>query len=248
MGETRRGGYAERAVVDADWLVPAPDRLSTADTMALGTAGLAAMLGIVELERSGVGPEAGPVLVTGASGGVGSLAVLMLAGLGYDVCAATGGGQNEAHLRDLGAQTVIDRGQLGRTSRPLESETWAGCIDAVGGHLLSTVLGRLSYGGAVAAVGLAAGSSMEASLIPFLLRGVRLVGIDSVMQPYAARVAAWERIVDAVATEKLSLVTATCSLEEVPSVAADVLRGQVRGRYVVDLDPSPTADGSVDTQ
>ncbi len=236
VGEIRWGGYATRARVKADWLVPLPDGLSTRDAMAVGTAGLTAMLAVSALEAHGLRPEKGEVLVTGAAGGVGSVATAILGSLGYAVAAVTGRPETEDYLRDLGASRIVPRADLSETiKRPLESETWAGCVDAVGGAMLGRVLGQMRYGGSVAAVGLAGGAQLPATVVPFLLRAVNLLGIDSVSQPYDARVAAWGRIATDLPMDKLRAMIRPARLDDLPQLGADILKGQVRGRVVVDV-------------
>lgn len=236
VGEAHWGGYAQKARVKADWLVPLPEGLTTRQAMAIGTAGLAAMLALLALEGHGLTPEGGPVLVTGAAGGVGSIATAFLANLGYEVAAVTGRPGAAEYLTGLGASRIIAREELGETvKRPLESETWAGCIDAVGGAMLARVLGQIKYGGSVAAVGLAGGTALPASMIPFLLRNVSLLGIDSVMQPYAARVRAWDRLVRDLPVEVLEATVHAATLADLPRLGAEILKGQVQGRVVVDV-------------
>ncbi|MGB0251979.1 MAG: oxidoreductase, partial [Paracoccaceae bacterium] len=192
VGEVHWGGYAQKARVNADWLVPLPSGLSSRQAMAVGTAGFTAMLAVTALEDHGLKPDQGPVLVTGAAGGVGSVATAILANLGYEVAAVTGRPETEEYLRALGATQIVPREEINETvKRPLERETWAGCVDAVGGDMLARVLGQMKYGGSVSAVGLAGGAGLPATVIPFLLRGVNLLGIDSVMQPYDNRLRAW---------------------------------------------------------
>ena len=236
VGEVHWGGYATRARVRADWLVPLPQGLTTRQAMAVGTAGLAAMLAVQALEDHGLTPARGEVLVTGAAGGVGSVAVALLAQAGYRVAAVTGRPETEAYLRDLGAARIIPRADLAETvKRPLEAETWAGCIDAVGGAMLARVLGQLKYGASVAALGMAGGSALPASVIPFLLRGVNLLGIDSVLQPYAARQRAWARLARDLPLDKLEAMIVPATLADLPALGAAILQGQVKGRVVVDL-------------
>ena len=235
VGEVHWGGFATRARVKADWLVPLPAGLTTRAAMAVGTAGLTAMLAVLALEQHGLTPP-GEVLVTGAAGGVGSIAVALLARLGYQVAAVTGRPETEPYLRDLGATRIIPRADLAETvKRPLEAETWAGCIDAVGGPMLARILGQMRYGASVASVGLAGGSGLPASVIPFLLRGVNLLGIDSVQKPYAGRQEAWSRIARDLDLTKLAAMTTTISLADLPKYGADILQGRVKGRVVVDL-------------
>ncbi|WP_417248740.1 acryloyl-CoA reductase [Celeribacter sp.] len=236
VGEVHWGGYAEKARVKADWLVPLPDGLSTRDAMAVGTAGFTAMLAVMALEDHGLTPDKGPVLVTGAAGGVGSVATAILGNLGYEVAAVTGRPEQADYLKSLGATTIVPRGDINETvKRPLESETWAGCVDAVGGEMLARVLGQMKYGGSVAAVGLAGGAGLPASVIPFLLRGVNLLGIDSVMKPFEARKRAWARLAHDLPMEKLSAMIHPATLSDLPELGAAILKGGVKGRVVVDV-------------
>ncbi len=236
VGEARWGGYAERARVDGAMLVHLPDTISTRAAMAIGTAGYTAMLAVLALEDHGLEPGQGPVLVTGAAGGVGSVATAILSKLGYTVAAVTGRPEQEGYLRDLGATEIVPRADLAETvKRPLESETWAGCIDAVGGAMLARVLGQMKYGASVAAVGLAGGVSLPATVIPFLLRGVNLLGIDSVMRPLADRERAWARLARDLPMDKLEAMVVPATLDDLPRLGADILNGQVRGRVVVDV-------------
>lgn len=236
VGEVQWGGYAQKASVDGDGLVPLPAGLSTRAAMAVGTAGFTAMLAVLALERHGLTPSAGEILVTGAAGGVGSLAVALLARLGYQVAASTGRAEAHDYLKSLGAVTVIDRASFAEPAkRPLEGERWAGCIDSVGGNTLARVLAQTRYGGSVAAVGLAGGSKLEHTVIPFLLRGINLLGIDSVMCPIPRRLEAWGRITRDLPLEKLDALTEVVGLEEVPRIAAQILQGRIRGRIVVDV-------------
>ncbi|MCF1709435.1 oxidoreductase [Tabrizicola sp. J26] len=236
VGEVHWGGYAQKARVRADWLVTLPDGLTARQAMAVGTAGLTAMLAIQALEDHGLTPANGEVLVTGAAGGVGSVAVAILAALGYTVAAVTGRPETEAYLCYLGASRIIPRADLAETvKRPLESETWAGCIDAVGGAMLARVLGQMKYGASVAAVGLAGGTGLPASVIPFLLRGVNLLGIDSVMKPYPDRLRGWERIADHLPKDRLDAMTRPATLTDLPALGAAILQGRVQGRVVVDV-------------
>ena len=236
VGEVHWGGYAQKARVKADWLVPLPEGLTTRQAMAVGTAGFTAMLAVMALEDHGLTPAQGEVLVTGAAGGVGSVAVALLAHLGYAVAAVTGRPETEGYLRDLGASRIVPRADLAETvKRPLESETWAGCVDAVGGAMLARVLGQMKYGASVAAVGLAGGAGLPATVIPFLLRGVNLLGIDSVMKPYDARLRAWGRIAQDLPMEKLEAMIHPATLADLPALGAQILQGGVQGRVVVDL-------------
>ena len=216
--------------------MPLPAALSTRDAMAVGTAGLTAMLAVIALEDHGVTPDKGEVLVTGAAGGVGSVATAILAHLGFQVAAVTGRPETEPYLRRLGATRIIAREDLAETvKRPLESETWAGCVDAVGGAMLARVLGQMKYDGAVAAVGLAGGAGLPATVIPFLLRGVNLLGIDSVMRPYAQRIRAWDRIAADLPMDKLAAMIHPAGLSDLPELGRAILKGQVQGRVVVDV-------------
>ena len=236
VGEVHWGGYAEKARVKADWLVPLPPGLTTRQSMAIGTAGLTAMLALQALEDHGLTPSNGEVLVTGAAGGVGSVAVALLAQAGYQVAAVTGRPETATYLRDLGASRIIPRAELAETvKRPLEAETWAGCIDAVGGAMLARVLGQLKYGASVASVGLAGGSALPASVIPFLLRGVNILGIDSVTKPFADRQKAWARLARDLDLAKLEAMILPATLTDLPVLGAAILQGQVKGRVVVDL-------------
>ncbi len=236
VGEVHWGGYAEKARVKADWLVPLPEGVSTRHAMAVGTAGFTAMLAVMALEDHGLTPEKGEVLVTGAAGGVGSVATAILSGLGYEVAAVTGRPETEGYLKGLGASRVVAREELAETvKRPLEAETWAGCVDAVGGAMLARVLGQMKYGASVAAVGLAGGAGLPATVVPFLLRGVNLLGIDSVMQPFENRQVAWERIARELPMEKLEPMVHPATLADLPKLGADILKGQVKGRVVVDV-------------
>lgn len=236
VGEAHWGGYAQKARVKADWLVPLPEGLDTRQAMAVGTAGFTAMLSVMALEDHGLVPGNGPVLVTGAAGGVGSVAVAILAALGHEVAGVTGRPDTAEYLKSLGATQIVAREELNETvKRPLESETWAGCIDAVGGEMLARVLGQMKYGGSVAAVGLAGGAGLPATVIPFLLRGVNLLGIDSVMQPYDNRLRAWQRIGKGLPLSKLEDMVVPATLSDLPKLGADILNGQVRGRVVVDV-------------
>jgi acrylyl-CoA reductase (NADPH) len=236
VGEVHWGGYAEKARVRADWLVPLPEGLTTRQAMAVGTAGLTAMLAIMALEGHGLRLGQGPVLVTGAAGGVGSVATAVLAELGHEVAAVTGRPESEAYLKGLGAARLVPRAELAETvKRPLESETWAGCVDAVGGAMLARVLGQMRYGASVAAVGLAGGAALPATVIPFILRGVNLLGIDSVMQPYPNRLRAWERIARDLAVERMEAMVRPAALADLPALGAAILKGQVQGRVVVDV-------------
>jgi len=236
VGEAHWGGYSQKARVKADWLVPLPAGLNTRQAMAVGTAGFTAMLAVMALEDHGLEKDHGPVLVTGAAGGVGSVATAILANLGYEVAGVTGRPETAEYLKSLGATQIVAREELNETvKRPLEGETWAGCVDAVGGAMLARVLGQMKYGTSVAAVGLAGGTGLPATVIPFLLRGVNLLGIDSVMQPYDNRVRAWQRIAKDLPMEKLEQMIQPAKLSDLPKLGADILKGQVKGRVVVDV-------------
>jgi acrylyl-CoA reductase (NADPH) len=236
VGEAYWGGYSEKARVKADWLVPLPEGLTTRAAMAVGTAGFTAMLAVMALEDHGLTPEKGEVLVTGAAGGVGSVATAILAAKGYQVAGVTGRPETADYLTALGATRVVARDEINETvKRPLEAETWAGCVDAVGGPMLARVLGQMKYGGSVAAVGLAGGAGLPATVIPFLLRGVNLLGIDSVMRPYDDRVRAWAAIASDLPMDKLEAMVQPATLADLPDLGAAILKGQIKGRVVVDL-------------
>ncbi len=234
VGEAHWGGYAQKARVKADWLVPLPKGITTRQAMAVGTAGFTAMLAVMALEDHGI--KDGPVLVTGAAGGVGSVATAILANLGHQVAAVTGRPETAEYLKGLGATQIVAREELNETTkRPLEAETWGGCVDAVGGEMLARVLGQMQYGASVAAVGLAGGAGLPATVIPFLLRGVNLLGIDSVMQPYDNRLRAWDRIAKDLPMDKLEAMVKPATLSDLPGLGRDILKGQVQGRVVVDV-------------
>lgn len=236
VGEVHWGGLGQKARVKADWLVPLPAGLSTKQAMAVGTAGFTSMLCVDALEQHGLSPDKGEVLVTGGAGGVGSVAIAILGKRGYTVVTSTGRRAEEDFLTALGAAEVIDRTDLSEAEiRPLERERWAGCVDTVAGKTLSTVLAQMKYGGSVAACGLAGGNLLETTVLPFLLRGVNILGIDSVMQPADNRARIWQRIADDLPLDKLDALTRTVPLGEVPALAKSILKGQVRGRTVVDV-------------
>ncbi|WP_425098539.1 MDR family oxidoreductase [Tropicibacter sp. S64] len=237
VGEAHWGGYAQKARVKADWLVPLPEGLDARAAMAVGTAGFTAMLAVMALQDHGMTPGDGPVLVTGAAGGVGSVAVAILANLGFEVAAVTGRAEQAEYLRGLGASEIVPREELTEVTRkPLESERWSGCVDAVAGAMLGRVLKQMKYGSSVAAIGLAGGAAIDGALItPFILRGVNLLGIDSVMQPYDNRVRAWQRIASDLPMDKLEAMIQPATLADLPQLGADILKGQVRGRVVVDV-------------
>jgi acrylyl-CoA reductase (NADPH) len=236
VGERHWGGHAERARVKGEWLVPLPEGWSTRQAMAVGTAGFTAMLAIMALEEHGLEPGKGEVLLTGGAGGVGSVAIAVLARLGHRITVSTGRPETHDYLRSLGAAAVIDRAELSEPgSRPLETARFAGCIDAVGGTTLARALAQLSYGGSVAAVGNAGGNELRATVIPFLLRGVNLLGIDSVYCPVDRRRLAWQRLARDLDLSKLDEIVQTARLEDVPRLSGEILAGQVRGRVVIDL-------------
>jgi len=236
VGETHWGGLAQKAIVNGDWLVPLPAGMTTRQAMAIGTAGFTAMLAVMALEEHGLRPESGEVLVTGAAGGVGSIATAILAHRGYQVVASTGRTETHEYLRGLGAASVVDRSLFAEPAkRPLESERWAGCVDSVGGNTLARVLAQMRHAGSVAAVGLAGGSRLELTVIPFLLRGVNLLGIDSVMCPRPRRLEAWERLHRDLPLSRLESMSVEAELGDVPRIAAQILKGQVRGRVIVRL-------------
>jgi acrylyl-CoA reductase (NADPH) len=236
VGEAWWGGYAQKARVKADWLVPLPEGLSTKQAMAVGTAGFTAMISVMALEEHGMKPGQGEVLITGAAGGVGSVATAILAKLGYEVAAVTGRPETADYLHGLGATTIVPREELNEpTKRPLEKERWAGCVDAVGGTMLSRLLGQMRYGASVASVGLAGGNTLEATVIPFLLRGINLLGIDSVMRPYENRLEAWRRIGTDLPMDKLEGMIQPATLGELPALGKSILAGGVKGRVVVDV-------------
>ena len=236
VGEVRWGGYAQKARVNADWLVAIPDAISTKQAMAIGTAGYTSMLSVMALEDHGLKPGNGEVLVTGAAGGVGSVATAILSKLGYEVACVTGRPETADYLTSLGATKIVAREEINETTkRPLEAETWAGCIDAVGSAMLARVLGQMKYGASVAAVGLAGGADLPASVVPFLLRGVNLLGIDSVMQPHENRVRAWNRLATDLPMDKLESMIEMATLDDLPKLGTAILKGQVKGRVVVDV-------------
>jgi acrylyl-CoA reductase (NADPH) len=233
-GETHLGGYAEVARVPGGWLVPKPAAFTAAQTMAIGTAGYTAMLCVLALEDHGVTPDHGPVLVTGAAGGVGSIGVSLLSRLGFEVHASTGRAAEEGdYLHALGASEILDRSELSEPGRPMGKERWAGALDSVGSHTLANVLAQTRYGGTVAACGLASGMDLPGSVAPFILRGVTLAGVDSVMAPRDRRVRAWARLAEHLDAPALDALTTTRPLADAPQLARDILAGQVRGRVVL---------------
>lgn len=238
VGEKHWGGLAERARVPGEWLIPLQEPFTLRQAMGLGTAGYTAMLCVLALEKQGVTPDQGPVLVTGAAGGVGSVAIAVLAKLGYAVTAMTGRSEEADFLTSLGAQAIIDRASYSQPGKPLAKERWAGAVDVAGGHVLANVCAEIQYGGAVAACGLAAGMAFPATVAPFILRGVTLAGVDSVMAPKAARLQAWQRLAADLDIGKLEHLITEVPLEDAIPTASRLLAGQVRGRVVVPLNPT----------
>ena len=235
LGVAHHGGFSQKARLPADWLVALPQAMSTRQAMAIGTAGFTAMLSVLALEHQGVRPDRGPVLVTGASGGVGSVAITLLARLGYEVHASTGRPQEEAYLRGLGAHAIVDRHTLSQAGKPMAAERWAGAVDCVGSQTLVNVLAQTRYGGAVTACGLAQGMDLPASMAPFILRGVSLIGIDSVNAPKDHRQTAWSRLARDLDLAKLDSLSTVIGLGDAVDVAAQILAGKVRGRTVIDV-------------
>ena len=239
VGENHWGGLAQMARVKGDWLLALPDTLSERDAMAVGTAGYTAMLCVMALQKhwleAGVAPGSGEVLVTGANGGVGSVAISLLAGLGHTVVASTGRLQEADYLKSLGASSVIDRNELSTAGKPLQKERWIGVVDSVGSHTLANACAAVRYGGAVAACGLAQGMDLPASVAPFILRGITLYGIDSVMAPMPRRVAAWESLARTLDRRQLAGITKEIGLKDAVGAASELLAGQVRGRLVVNV-------------
>lgn len=235
VGEVHSGGLAQQARLNSDWLIPLPAGISERNAMAVGTAGYTAMLCVMALEQANITPESGPILVTGATGGVGSFAVLLLSKLGYQVVASTGDMANSDYLTGLGASEVIDRNELSGKGRPLMKERWAGAIDSVGSTTLANVCASIKYGGSVAACGLAQGFDLPATVMPFILRGVNLLGIDSVMRPIADRALAWQRLSELVQDNEFAAVTTEIGLEQAIEYADKLLAGQVTGRVVVNV-------------
>ncbi|MGY4876647.1 MDR family oxidoreductase [Vreelandella aquamarina] len=235
VGEKHWGGLAEKARLNSQWLIPQPSAFTPYQSMAIGTAGYTAMLSVMALERHGVTPDKGEILVTGANGGVGSYAITLLTRLGYHVVASTGRVEEAEYLRGLGAQEVIDRRELSEPGRPLAKERWAGAIDSVGSHTLANVIAATKYDGTVACCGLAQGMDLPSSVAPFILRGVTLAGIDSVMKPLADRVEAWRRLGELLDPEQLNTMTQSLSLDQVVGASEDLLAGKIRGRVVVNI-------------
>lgn len=238
VGEKHWGGLADEARLKGDWLVKLPESISLRQAMAIGTAGYTAMLCVLALEANSVTPDKGEVVVTGAAGGVGSVATALLAAKGYHVAAVTGRPEEEDYLRSLGASSIINREELSGKARALNKERWAGAVDVVGGNVLANVISMISYGGCVAACGLAGGMDLPTSVAPFILRGVTLAGVDSVMRPTSERIEAWDRLASDLDMEKLESMTREVAFEDVIAIAPDFLAGKVRGRIVVPVDPS----------
>ena len=235
LSESHFGGYSEKARVKSEHLLKLPENISNKQAMAIGTAGYTAMLCVLAIEDRGINPDDGVILVSGASGGVGSVAISLLSGLGYNVEASTGRLEETSYLNNLGAKSVIDRKELSEPSRPLGKERWAGAIDSVGSTTLANILSQVSYGGAVSACGLAQGMDLPSTVMPFILRGVSLLGIDSVMAPMSLRKRAWERLSKDINFEKLEDMVVEVGLDQVQELAKDILQGQVRGRVVVNI-------------
>ncbi len=235
VGETHLGGYAQRARVKGDWLVPLPKGLSAAEAMAIGTAGYTAMLCVLALEKHGARPDQGPVIVTGAAGGVGTIATSVLAQAGWRVVASTGRPEEAEFLKGLGAAEIIDRAELSAPGKPLGKERWAAGVDCVGSHTLANVLAQTKYGGAVAACGLAQGMDLPASVAPFILRSVALLGVDSVMRPKPERLEAWGRLARDLDRKKLAALSTTIRFDQIIDTAKAILEGKVRGRVVAEI-------------
>lgn len=235
VGEVHWGGYAERARLKSDWLIALPEGITPKQAMGVGTAGYTAMLCVMALERYGIIPASGPIVVTGANGGVGSVAISILSKLGYHVIASTGRVDESDFLKELGASEIIDRAELSEAGRPLGKERWAGGVDAVGSHTLANLLAQTNYGGAIAACGLAQGFDLPATVMPFILRGVALLGVDSVMASKELRVQAWSRIATDLDMDKLAALTTEIGFDDIIQTATDIVDGKVRGRVIVDI-------------
>jgi acrylyl-CoA reductase (NADPH) len=235
VGEVHSGGLAEKARLNGDWLVPLPDAFSSKQAMAIGTAGYTAMLCVMALEKNGVQPEDGEILVTGAAGGVGSVAISILSKLGYTVIASTGRPEEADYLKSLGASDIIDRNELSSPGRPMGKERWAGAVDTVGSHTLANICATMKYGGTVAACGLAQGMDLPASVAPFILRGVILHGVDSVYCPKEKRIEAWNRLASDLDTSHIDLITNEVPLSEAIATAEQILDGKIRGRTIVNV-------------
>lgn len=235
VGESHSGGMAEYACLKGDWLVPLPAAFTPRQAMAIGTAGYTAMLCVIALENQGITPDKGEILVTGAAGGVGSVAIAVLSKLGYTVVAATGRPEDAPYLKSLGANSIIERSELSSPGKPLQRERWAGAVDVVGSHTLANVCAAIKYDGAVAACGLAGGMDLPASVAPFILRSVKLIGVDSVMRPIDQRIEAWKRLGEDLDIAKLDAITLEIGLSEAIPYAEQLLAGKVRGRLVIDV-------------
>ncbi len=235
VGEAHYGAYAGHARVKGEWLIPLPEGINPLDSMAIGTAGYTAMLCVMALENHGITPDRGPVIVTGAAGGVGSVAISLLSKLGYHVIASTGRASEEGYLKELGAAEIIDRNELSEPGRALGKERWAGAVDAVGSHTLANLLAQTKYGGAVAACGLAQGFDLPATVMPFILRGVSLLGVDSVNAPKEIRLEAWKRLATDLDLEKLANLSTMIGFDDIIGAAHDIIDGKIRGRVVVDM-------------
>ena len=233
VGEKHWGGLAQKAALNSDWLIPLPAGISPKQAMQIGTAGYTAMLSVIALEKQGITPESGEILVTGANGGVGSFAIYLLNQLGFNVTAATGRLDQSEYLKELGAKHVIDRNELSNPGKPLQKERFAGAIDSVGSHTLANICASLKYGGVVTACGLAQGMDLPGSVAPFILRGISLMGIDSVMRPKADRIEAWDRLAKLVSAGYLDKISTEISLEHVIDNAEQLMEGKIRGRVVV---------------
>ncbi|MGY8836116.1 MAG: acrylyl-CoA reductase (NADPH) [Enterobacterales bacterium] len=233
VGEKHWGGLAQKAALNSDWLIPLPAGISPKQAMQIGTAGYTAMLSVIALEKQGITPESGEILVTGANGGVGSFAIYLLNQLGFNVTAATGRLDQSEYLKELGAKHVIDRNELSNPGKPLQKERFAGAIDSVGSHTLANICASLKYGGVVTACGLAQGMDLPGSVAPFILRGISLMGIDSVMRPKADRIEAWDRLAKLVSADYLDKISTEISLEHVIDNAEQLMEGKIRGRVVV---------------
>lgn len=235
VGEVHWGGLAEKARLNSEWLIPLPKGITARQAMAVGTAGYTAMLSVLALEKQGVTPDSGDILVTGANGGVGNFAIRLLHGLGYRVVASTGRMDQSEHLKNLGASELIDRQSLSEPGKPLQKERWAGVIDCVGSHTLANACASTQYNGVVTACGLAQGMDFPASVAPFILRGIKLIGIDSVMRPKADRIEAWQRLSELLKPEDYEVITQEIGLDEVVSSAQDLMDGKIRGRVIVKI-------------
>jgi len=235
VGETHLGAYAQYMRVSGDWLIKRPDAFSAMDAMAIGTAGYTAMLSVMALERYGLTPKSGPIVVSGANGGVGTVAISLLSGLGYTVIASTGRPQEADFLKELGADEIIERSELSEPGRPLGKERWAGGVDVAGSHTLANMLAMTSYGGAVAACGLAQGMDLPTTVAPFILRGVSLLGVDSVMAAKPLREEAWRRLAQELDIKKLHSLSQTIGFADIVPTAHAIIAGEIRGRVVVDM-------------